>query len=293
MERRISISALKKKKRYLELKSALMVKGWTVYDLTFEIGALGFVSTSIRSFLSKLGFSPDQMKYMIQRMCLIARRSSFYIWNARHSLTWNPPVICPANALPKPKIATVSPPAVESVSPATVSTASAVSSASTSTSASVSEAAASLDAAATPFAAAAATVATTLSPLPIPRKVSRRNRFCPPKGPHQIQNDPRLYWSTNTLLSNFFGRSSRTRPKRHSQVLPKDIAQPRSGCLSRGGYVNPVFNSFAHLFKAWKAPLPPHDYVGGEPFGAIRSRAWRRKGFGETPGVFPDFVTRV
>jgi hypothetical protein len=37
-------------------------------------------------------------------MSIIARRSSFYIWNARHSLTWNPPVICAANALPKPKV---------------------------------------------------------------------------------------------------------------------------------------------------------------------------------------------
>ena len=46
MERRILVSALKKKERYLELKSALIVKGWTVFDFTFEIDALGFVGNS-------------------------------------------------------------------------------------------------------------------------------------------------------------------------------------------------------------------------------------------------------
>jgi hypothetical protein len=104
MERRIDISAIKKKERYMKLKSDLMVKEWRVFDFTFEVGALGFVSNKLSGFLLKLGFPSCQAKYMINRMSIIARRSSFYIWNARHSLTWNPPVICAANALPKPKI---------------------------------------------------------------------------------------------------------------------------------------------------------------------------------------------
>ena len=87
MERRILLSALKKTERYLKLKSDLIVKGWTVFDFTFEIGALGFVGNSTINFLSKLGFAATQKSFMIKRMCLIARRSSFFIWNARHSLT--------------------------------------------------------------------------------------------------------------------------------------------------------------------------------------------------------------
>ena len=37
---------------------------------------------------------------MIRRMCVTALRSSFYIWNARHSLTWNPPSLSNASATP-------------------------------------------------------------------------------------------------------------------------------------------------------------------------------------------------
>jgi hypothetical protein len=103
MERRISISAIKKKKRYIDLKARLMSKGWTVYDMTLEVGALGFTSTSVADFLTKLGFPQMQKKFMIKRMCVTALRSSFYIWNARHSLTWNPPILSNASATPFPK----------------------------------------------------------------------------------------------------------------------------------------------------------------------------------------------
>jgi hypothetical protein len=103
MERRISISAIIKKKRYIDLKARLMSKGWTVYDMTLEVGALGFTSTSVADFLTKLGFPQMQKKFMIKRMCVTALRSSFYIWNARHSLTWNPPILSNASATPFPK----------------------------------------------------------------------------------------------------------------------------------------------------------------------------------------------
>ena len=79
MERRILLSALKKTERYLKLTSELLVKEWTVFDFTFEIGALGFVGNSTINFLSKLGFSATQKSFMIKRMCLIARHSSFFI----------------------------------------------------------------------------------------------------------------------------------------------------------------------------------------------------------------------
>ena len=73
----------------------------------------------------------------------------------------------------------------------------------------------------------------------------------------------------------------------YSFLAPKPIS------LLSDRYVNPIYNSHAHLFKSWKARLPPHDYVRGNPFGITRQQAWRRKGFGECPGVFPDFITRT
>ena len=100
MERRMTESAVKKKERYLQLKVELSLKNWTVHDFTFEVGARGFCSSTLGFFLSKLGFPSHQRRFMTQRMCTIALRSSFYIWNARCSLAWNPPILCSASACP-------------------------------------------------------------------------------------------------------------------------------------------------------------------------------------------------
>jgi hypothetical protein len=81
--------------------------------MTLEVGALGFISTSVADFLTKLGFPQTQKKFMIKRMCVMSLRSSFYIWNARHSPTWNPPTLSNASAIP------VSPPLLVSCNLAT------------------------------------------------------------------------------------------------------------------------------------------------------------------------------
>ena len=105
-EERILASAIKKKKKYTDLKIALTVKEWTVYDLMWEVGALGFIGHSVRSFLQKLGFPKGHLNSCISRIGSAARRSSHHIWHARHSPTWNPPhffKLTPSIAFPPPQ----------------------------------------------------------------------------------------------------------------------------------------------------------------------------------------------
>ena len=75
LERNVVQAALRKQARYASLKSALQLKGWSVHDFTFEIGALGFISKSFNYMLNKLGFSSQQKKFLRKRAAKIALRS--------------------------------------------------------------------------------------------------------------------------------------------------------------------------------------------------------------------------
>ena len=93
LERNVVQAALRKQARYASLKSALQLKGWSVHDFTFEIGALGFISKSFNYMLNKLGFSSQQKKFLRKRAAKIALRSSFFIWSNRYNSSWQPPTI--------------------------------------------------------------------------------------------------------------------------------------------------------------------------------------------------------
>jgi hypothetical protein len=126
----------------------------------------------------------------------------------------------------------------------------------------------------------------SLELLSASRKKSRNSCFCPSISPVELQNDPELYWRKNARFSILFGRSPKSNRESHPKVL-KDTTQPKSGGFF---YVNKRYNTFWHLFKSWKAPLPPHGYVGGVPFGGIRQKVWRKAD--TLPGVFPPFIVR-
>ncbi len=105
IERRISHSAIIKTQRYSSLKTQLLLKNWTVHDFTFEVGAIGFLGNTVNRLLSALGFPRAQIKLMLKRISKMSLRSSFYIWNARKNLSWNPPILCKASpvAVPSPR----------------------------------------------------------------------------------------------------------------------------------------------------------------------------------------------
>ena len=103
-EERIKQSAIKKIARYKNLADALELKEWTVHNMSFEVGSIGFLGQSVKQFLSKLGFTGPELKFMLIKIAQAARRSSFYIWNARHSPIWSPPSLfewTPSVAFPR------------------------------------------------------------------------------------------------------------------------------------------------------------------------------------------------
>ena len=50
------------KSNELSLADECTRNGWTVHDFTFEVGSLGWVASSTRHFLFKLGFKGLQLK---------------------------------------------------------------------------------------------------------------------------------------------------------------------------------------------------------------------------------------
>jgi hypothetical protein len=91
IERRFVESAAKKTARYNQLKIDLSLKGWSVHPFTAEVGCIGFLSQTVRKFLKSLGFRGSHLKHTLSRMAQAARRSTFYIWNARRHLDWFAP----------------------------------------------------------------------------------------------------------------------------------------------------------------------------------------------------------
>jgi hypothetical protein len=93
VERRFLESAVKKTMRYKHLEIALAGNGWTVHPFTAEVGCIGFLSQTARRSLKALGFRGSQLKHTLSRMSQAARRSSFYIWNARRERDWFAPTL--------------------------------------------------------------------------------------------------------------------------------------------------------------------------------------------------------
>ena len=114
-ERRIPNAALSKTRRYSELKTWLQIREWIVQDYTVEVGALGFIDHSFRRFLSSIGIVSHQLKFVLNRISTAARRSSFYLWNARYvtALSSTPATdLCtsvPVSSEPQAPIPSVSP----------------------------------------------------------------------------------------------------------------------------------------------------------------------------------------
>ena len=64
LERNAVQAALRKTATYAKLKVKIHMKGWTVYDHTYEIGALGFVSKTFDTCLQKLGCKNKRRKFL-------------------------------------------------------------------------------------------------------------------------------------------------------------------------------------------------------------------------------------
>ena len=93
MEQNMLDAYLRKTARYADLKTQLKLAGWTVYNLTWEIGNLGFISKKCDAFLRTIGFSNTQRRFIRKRLSKLALRSSYYIWMSRHNQQFQPPTL--------------------------------------------------------------------------------------------------------------------------------------------------------------------------------------------------------
>jgi hypothetical protein len=91
---------LRKENRYATLLDAITPTktGWTARLFTLEIGARGFVSKFVKSWLRKFGFSSRAATVLCKDLSIIAAKCSYAIYRARTSKLWEPNrplLICP------------------------------------------------------------------------------------------------------------------------------------------------------------------------------------------------------
>ncbi len=100
-ERNMTHARLKKERRYRALEHSLSKQEWTVYPLTFEVGALGFLSKSTHRFLSIICDNSSQRKYLRKNISVMSVRSSYYIWMSRYNTIFTPPNLIARSKLPQ------------------------------------------------------------------------------------------------------------------------------------------------------------------------------------------------
>ena len=92
LEENIAAAQKRKTTAYQSLADGIITKGWKAFPFTIEVGSIGFVATSFRYFLQRLGIPEGHLKCILKRVSMVALRSSFYIWAARES-QWDPPCL--------------------------------------------------------------------------------------------------------------------------------------------------------------------------------------------------------
>ena len=89
MEGRCEISTeLKRTKYELNLAEAAQRKGWKTTIYTIEIGCRGYASSSVTNLLKDLGFSGQQRRAIVVKMCNEAEECSMQLWRCSHFKSW-------------------------------------------------------------------------------------------------------------------------------------------------------------------------------------------------------------
>ena len=95
LERNFIQAKLRKEAKYAYLKTQLQLKNWTVYDFTFEVGALGFIAKTFDNLLRTLGFVSKHRKSIRKRVAKIALHASYYLWTNRFNRHFLAPSLVP------------------------------------------------------------------------------------------------------------------------------------------------------------------------------------------------------
>ena len=91
-EENIADWKVKKKKKYEKIATQIRHgTAWKPHVFTIEVGARGFVASSVQGVLGRLGITDNQL---ITRMSRTAIRASHFIWINRDNPNWKSPANC-------------------------------------------------------------------------------------------------------------------------------------------------------------------------------------------------------
>ena len=78
--------------KYSKLALSCEEAGWICEVFAVEVGARGYSANSLPRALKRLGMDPKSVKSIIRKIETIATRTSFWIWSARETESWNHPI---------------------------------------------------------------------------------------------------------------------------------------------------------------------------------------------------------
>jgi len=87
-EENIADARLRKEIKYSDLRDQIQDNGWSCHLLTIEVGARGFVSSSVLRFFRKIGFSNVATRQLGRKVSLCAARCSFAIYRCHRTKKW-------------------------------------------------------------------------------------------------------------------------------------------------------------------------------------------------------------
>ena len=92
---------INKLNKYNSLVKTIEMNKWHVNLFAIEVGARGYVSTSVSSCFKRLGLPKNESKNVINTLGRIAMECSFYIWLCRNTRVWNTLVVDSEPCKPK------------------------------------------------------------------------------------------------------------------------------------------------------------------------------------------------
>ena len=109
-EENFSDRHLDKNNKYINLCDLIEANGWICKFFAIEVGARGYCSRSVGTFLKAAGFPPKLSKKLQSDVAFASMKASFKIWLARDNKDWVPETISLPEDPSPPKVQSISQP---------------------------------------------------------------------------------------------------------------------------------------------------------------------------------------
>ena len=89
VEENMEAAHVHKSAKYPGLLAECNVQGWTGHVLPVEVGARGFVGSSVRRALKQLGISASQCRQAVKALSRTAAKCSYYVYQSHRNPEWD------------------------------------------------------------------------------------------------------------------------------------------------------------------------------------------------------------